>query len=189
MKKLIAAVVAIGAAASALSAQSPGITPELRPFIGVSVPTGDQQDLFKRAPMAGLQGALEIRPNFHVIGTFGYVPGESKYAVTYNDVKIYDYNIGAELGLVRQWGASWEFKPFIGLGAGARTYAYKDQTLTDKTCAAGYGAAGAELQMGRAAIRLEGRGNVFCYRSPIEGVESKTRNDVGLSLGFAYHIR
>jgi hypothetical protein len=188
MRKLIAIGLALGAVAPVLAAQSPGITPEVRPFVGVSVPTGAQRDLFKDAAMFGLQTALELRPTVHLVGTFGWVPGESKYTVAENNVQLFQYDIGAEVGLQRMLGA-WEFKPFIGVGGGARTYVYSASQLGNKTCSAGYGALGAELQMGRAALRLEGRDNVFCYRSPIAGVPSKTRNDIGLSLGLAYHIR
>jgi hypothetical protein len=48
---------------------------------------------------------------------------------------------------------------------------------------------GTEFQIARTALRLEARDNVFRYRSPISGVSSKTRNDVGLSFGVAYHLR
>ena len=44
-------------------------------------------------------------------------------------------------------------------------------------------------QLARTALRPEARDNVFCFRSPVSGVGSKTRNDVGLSLGIAYHLR
>ncbi len=70
-----------------------------------------------------------------------------------------------------------------------RTYAFQELGLTDKTCFAGYGALGTEFQIARTALRLEARDNVFCYRSPVPGVSSKTRNDIGLSLGVAYHLR
>jgi hypothetical protein len=187
MKKFIAVVLAFGAA-TALSAQSPGAIPELRPFVGMSIPTGDQRDLFDNAAMFGLQGAFEMRPNFHLLGTFGWVPGQAKYTGADKDVQIYQYDLGLEYGLVRMLG-SWEFKPFLGLGGGARTYLYADDALETQTCASGYGALGAEMQMGRAAIRLEGRDNLFCFKSPVPGVESKTRNDVGVTLGLAYHFR
>lgn len=187
MRKVIAVLVAL-AAATVLSAQQPAKIPEIRPFVGMSIPTGDQADLFENAAMFGVQGAFEMKPNFHLLGTFGWVPGQAKYTGADKDVQIYQYDVGLEYGLVRMLG-SWEFKPYFGLGAGARTYQYADDLLENQTCASGYGALGAELQMGRAALRLEGRDNVFCFRSPVPGVESKTRNDVGLSLGLAYHFR
>jgi hypothetical protein len=189
MRKLIVAGVALALAASAVPAQTPTVKPEIRPFVGVYLPTGVQKDLFENAAMFGVQGALEMRPNFHLLGTFGYVPGQAKYAGADADVQIFQYDMGVELGLVRAIGASWQFKPFLGVGGGARTYLYADDDLRNRTCTAGYGALGAEMQLGRAALRLEGRDNVFCFRSALPGVKSRTRNDIGLSLGLAYHFR
>jgi hypothetical protein len=77
----------------------------------------------------------------------------------------------------------------VGVGAGGRTYAFSSSMLRDRTCAAGYAAAGAEVQLVPWAFRLEGRGNMFCYKSPLVGVASETRSEVGLRLGLAYHFR
>ena len=79
--------------------------------------------------------------------------------------------------------------PFIGVGGGARTYLYSGTGLMDRTCVAGYAGLGAEFKVGIAAFRMEARDNLFCYRSPIAGVPSKTRNEIGLSAGLAYHLR
>ena len=189
MKKLTVMIVALAATALTAQAQEPGPKPEIRPFAGMYVPTGDQRDLFENAPMFGLQAALELRPNFHVLGTFGYVPGQTKYVATSDNVQIFQYDVGVEVDMVRSLGESWLFKPFFGLGGGARTYLYDADNLTNRTCAAGYAALGTEFQYGRTAIRFEGRDNVFCYKSALPNVESKTRNDIGLSLGIAYHFR
>jgi hypothetical protein len=187
MRKLL--VVALCCCAVApLSAQAPAIRPEVRPFVGLYTPTGAQRDLFKDAAVLGLQAALEVRPTMHLVGTFGWMESETKFGAVENDVQMLQYDIGAEIGLRQAWGA-WEFKPFVGLGGGARTYLYKADAFKDRTCSVGYAALGAELQLGRAAMRLEGRDNVFCYRAPLAGAKNQTRNDIGVSLGLAYHIR
>jgi len=164
-------------------------TPELRPFVGAYMPIGAQRDLFKDATMFGVQGALEIVPTLHLLGTFSWVPVHNKYSGFDENGSIFAYDVGTELGIVQPLGAGWEFKPFFGLGLGARTYAYKAAGLSDRTCAAGYGAVGSEFQLEKVAFRLEARDNVFCYRAPIAGVTSKTRNDLGLAFGLAYHFR
>ena len=61
--------------------------------------------------------------------------------------------------------------------------------LADRSCVSGYGSTGIEFQAGRTAARIEARDNVFCYRSPLAGVKSATRNDVNFSFGLAYHFR
>jgi hypothetical protein len=189
MKKLTVMIAALAATALAAQAQEPGLKPEIRPFVGMYVPTGDQRDLFENAAMYGLQAALEVRPNFHVLGTFGWVPTQTKYAAASDQAWILQYDAGMELDMVRPLGESWLWKPFLGLGAGARTYRYDDDDLGNQTCAAGYVALGTEFQYGRTAIRFEGRDNFYCYKSPLPNIDSKTRNDVGLSLGLAYHFR
>ena len=189
MKKLTVMIVALAATAITAQAQEPGPKPEIRPFVGMYVPTGDQRDLFENAAMYGVQAALEFRPEFHLLGTFGWVPTQTKYAAASDQVWILQYNVGMELDMVRPLGESWLWKPFFGLGGGARTYRYDDDNLENQTCAAGYVALGTEFQYGRTAIRFEGRDNMFCYKSPLPNIESKTRNDIGLSLGLAYHFR
>ena len=188
MRNLVASLVVLAATGIVASAQEP-MRPEIRPFVGMSVPTGTQRDLFKDAAMYGVQAALEVRPEFHMLGTFGWIPGQTKYAGLDNDVQIYQYDVGLEFNMVRALGEAWLFKPFLGLGAGARSYFYANDNLKDRTCAAGYGALGMEFEINRAAIRLEGRDNVFCFRSALPNVKSKTRNDVGFSLGLAYHFK
>ena len=192
MRRILYGIVAVCAAATALAAQAssaPTTKIELRPFFGASIPTGDQRDLYGEEPIFGLQSALELKPTFHVVGSFGWVPSKTTYAVGDTDVDIFQYDVGVEFSLVRPMASGWEFRPFLGLGAGGRSYAFAASQLNDETCLSGYGALGSELQMGRTAIRFEARDNVFCYKSPITGIESETRNDVGLALGLAYHFR
>jgi hypothetical protein len=189
MKRIVSAVATVLGAATALSAQTRHVRPEIRPFAGAIIPTGDQRTLFLDAPMVGVQAAVELKPSLHLLGTFGWVPAQGKYPVAQNNVNIFQYNVGVELGFVKPLAGSWELRPFIGAGVGARTYAYQAATLFDRTCTAGYGALGTEFQLARTALRLEARHNVFRFKSPMAGVSAKTRNDIGLAFGIAYHLR
>ena len=180
------------AAAAATASAQPAIDAvpalEIRPFAGAFVPTGELRDVQKSAPLFGAQVAWEYRPNFHVLGTFGWAPAKVKYAVSDDKVSIFEYDIGLEYGLVRPMAKEWVFKPFLGIGAGGRTYDYASSTLQTRTCTAGYGALGTEFQINRTALRLEARDYLHCYKSPMTGA-SKTRNDIGLAAGVAYHFR
>jgi hypothetical protein len=189
MNKSALLAAALLAGATVLPAQAPMIKPEIRPFVGAVIPTGDQRSLFMDAGMAGVQAAVELKPSLHLVGTFAWVPGQNKFGVAQNNVNIFQYNVGVELGFVQPLAGNWELRPFAGIGVGGRTYAYEAPSLADKTCTAGYGALGTEFQLARTALRLEARDNLFCYRSPVAGQRSKTRNDIGLSLGVAYHFR
>jgi len=176
------------AGAGVLSAQESRTAAEIRPFVGISIPTGSQRDLFNDAPVFGLQGAMELKPTLHLVGTFAWVPGQTQYVAASDNVNVFQYDVGVELGMVRELSGDWQFRPYVGLGAGARTYAYQAGQLADKTCAQGYGAIGGEFQIRRTSLRLEGRDNVFCFKSPIAGVDSRTRNDIRVAAGFAYHF-
>jgi hypothetical protein len=189
MRRLTYAGFALVAAGAALSAQPPRTAAELRPFIGAYVPSGALRDAFKDGLLVGLQGAFQVRPNVHLLATMGWVPAHVKYSVADDRVSILQFDVGVELGLVRPTpDPQWQFKPYVGLGAGGRTYAYSSSALADKTCSLGYGTIGSELQVERMALRLEARDNVICYRSPFTGGRSQTRNDVGITAGFAYHF-
>ena len=84
LKKLLLAAALVVCTAT-LGAQTR--TLELRPFAGASIPTGSQRDLFKDAALFGTQGALELSPTFHVIGTFGWTAGTHRYPGTNSSVE------------------------------------------------------------------------------------------------------
>lgn len=186
--------VASVAALLALVAVSPAgaqqrVRPEIRPFVGAYLPTGTLRDHFKTATTVGTQVAFEMSRNFHILGTVGWTNGHNKFAAMTNDATyIWQYDAGVELNLVQEFGDGWLFRPLIGAGGGARTYDYQEETVGTKTFAAGYGALGAELEKGVLAFRLEGRAYMTSFESPITAVK-KTRNDIGVSFGLAYHLR
>lgn len=176
------------AGAGALGAQGQTVF-ELRPFVGASIPGGAQRETFKTAGVVGLESAFELKPTLHLVGTLGLVPGRHTFLVSDNRVNILTYDVGVEFGGVYPLHRGWEYKPFVGLGAGGRTYWYASSQLRTNSCTSAYGTVGSELQRHEVALRFEGRDNVFCYRSPLAGVGSVTRSDVELSLGLAYHFR
>ena len=138
MKRLlIAAALLLGTAS--LAAQTSTLKPEFRPFAGANIPTGPQRDLFTDAGMVGAQIALEIKPTFHVVGNFGWVASQNSYTVTNDNVNMFIYDVGVEFNTVEPMAGKWELKPFLGLGGGARTYAYQG-ALPDKTCVSAYAA-------------------------------------------------
>ena len=189
MRRFTVALAAVIVGAAVLSAQTPRPVRELRPFVGVQVPTGAQRDLFSNGLLVGLEGAFEMRPAVHFIGTVAWAPQHTDYAVTKDNAAILTYDVGIEASLVRRYEDGWTFKPFAGIGAGARSYLFEASELNDRTCASAYGALGTEFQLAETALRLEARNNLFCYRSPVPGGKSRTRDDVGLTMGLAYHFK
>lgn len=179
---------ALGASAASLPAQATW-KPELRPFVGTSIPTGRLRDVIGAETLFGVEGAAEVRPWMHLVGTVSWAPAETRHVLTNRKVNVLKYDAGVELNNSQPFAGGWQFHAFWGAGAGARTYLYESAALKDRTCVNGYASTGIELQAGRTALRAEARGNVFCYRAPIAGTKTGTRNDLDFSLGLAYHFR
>ena len=163
-------------------------TLEVRPFMGVYVPTGALRDDMKAATTLGAQGAIELTQRFHIVGTLAWTHGHHKFDLLNDRVNLWQYDLGAEFNPFRPMGNDWMLQPFIGLGAGARTADYRAEGLGSKTCTAGYGALGTEVQRGAVALRLEARDYLTCFESPITG-NKRTRNDATIALGVAFHLR
>jgi hypothetical protein len=184
--------VAIGVLATApLAAQtaSVGSGTEIRSFVGAYVPTGGQQKEFKAATMVGVQAAQELSQNWHVLGSLSYTHGHNKYALFTDDrTFIWQYDVGVEVNAVVEMADRWLWRPLAGVGIGGRTYDYQNPHVNANTCTAGYASVGTEFQRNVMAVRFEARDYVNCFESPISGKKS-TRNDMGLSIGLAYHLR
>jgi hypothetical protein len=162
---------------------------EVRSFVGAYVPLGSQRNDFKTATMFGAQFAHEIADRLHILGSLGWTHGHNKFANLNDDrTFIWQYDMGAELNSVTHLENQWLFRPLIGAGFGARTYRYLAAGLATTTCAAAYGTVGSEFQRGTVAVRVDARGYVNCYKSPMKSV-SEDRNDMALTLGVVYHMR
>ncbi len=181
-----AAAVAFASVAAAQGSSYP--KPEIRPFVGAYVPTGNQADIFKSAVVAGAQVALETNDMISLIGNFGWAPTDNKLTVTDQKTNTFMYDVGIEVAKASKLNADWEFKPFFGLGAGARTYDYSDATLSSETGFAGYGALGTEFQLGRTALRVEARDYITNFKHPTTKATS-TQNDITFNVGFALHLQ
>ncbi|HEX8848847.1 MAG TPA: hypothetical protein VF761_04865 [Gemmatimonadaceae bacterium] len=189
MRKLAALLTSLVLGAPALHPQSTAPIFELRPFAGVSIPTSRQSTLYGESVLFGAQAGLEIKPTFHVLATLTWIPAHYRLGVSNPDVNLYQYDVGTEFGIAAPMEPEWVFKPFLGLGAGGRTYSFRASEMYTRTGFAAYGSAGTELQLHRVAFRFEVRDNVFRYRDPIGARASWMRNDVAFSLGLAYHFR
>ena len=162
-------------------------TGELRPFAGVFLPVGAQEADFKSATMVGTQAAIEVNRHLHGVVSVGWTHGHNRVLpedVTY----IWQYDVGAEVNAVSEIGWGWYFRPFVGAGAGGRTYDYRASDVKTASCTAGYASLGAELQHNIVAFRTEARDYLSCYQSPLTATK-RTRNDIGLTVGLAYHFR
>ena len=190
MKSRIAVLAAFTLVASTAAAQrveSFGF--ELRPFVGAFVPMGAQRDDFKDATTVAGQAAWELSDHWHILGSIGWTHGHHKFAsVSKDNTYIIHYDIGTEANLMKELGVNWLWKPFAGVGVGARSYDYGADAVDTKTCSTGYASMGTEFQRGVVALRVEGRQYLNCFESPITGKKA-TRTDGMFGFGLAYHLR
>jgi hypothetical protein len=186
--RLLATLLVLGASSAAAQVTAATGTLEIRPFVGAYVPVGAMRDEFKAATMRGVQGAMELSRHLHVLAGGSWTHGHSKLLPSNDVTYVWQYDTGVEANLVRALSGGWLWRPFAGLGVGGRTYDYRKADVATRTCTAGYGALGSELQMGTVGLRLEGRDYLSCYKSPLTAAR-RTRSDLGLSFGVAYHLR
>jgi hypothetical protein len=78
------------------------------------------------------------------------------------------------------------FTPFAGVGAGARSYNYRNLDVDATHNVAGYGTVGGELGMGRVGLRLEVRDYVTGFKPLVGGGTADTRNDVVILVGLRF---
>jgi len=158
-----------------------------RPNVGVFVPTGDQKDLLDNAVLVGLQASYDITPSFAVVGSFGWAPSKD-LTLAKEKLDLFQYDLGIEGRLPNLTPtAGISTRPYATLGAGGRTYDYRDLTDADaQTNFLGYGALGVDLAQanGPFGLRLEARDNVTAFKGlHSELAERKARNDLQFSAG------
>jgi hypothetical protein len=159
----------------------------VRSFAGAFVPVGAQKANFKSATMVGGQLAVELTRHFHGVFSVSWTQSHNRL-FTEDVTRIWQYDGGVEVNAVTGIGWGWYFRPFVGTGVGARTYDYKERLAKNTSCMAWYGGVGAELQYDAFALRGEVRDYLSCFQRP-NSTERRVRNDFGLTVGLAYHLR
>jgi len=186
----LGALVVVARAAGAQTAPPQRNGWELLLSSGALVPTGVQRDVLKAAPLSTAQVSYVIRSRLAITTMFGWA--RSRDLATAGDPKldVFTYDLGAEFRVPR-WAASKAvtLTPFVGIGAGARSYNYRSLDVDATHDIAGYGALGGELGMGRVHVRLELRDYVTGFK-PLAGAgASATRNDVAALVGLRFTRR
>ena len=190
MRRVSVSLLVLGALAAPLRAQESTTIGafELRPVVGAFVPTMTMRDEFRDAPLYGVQGGFEFNSNVHMLlGGFFSRNDTHQTIVGSKRADIWQFDAGAEMNGIASMGRDWFFRPFVGGGLGMRIYDYS-ATAGNSRSFAGYAGIGTEFQRFVGAIRLEARDYVTKYESPLTGT-SKARNDVGVTLGFVYHVK
>lgn len=136
--------------------------------------------------LVGAQTSWTVHSNVGLTASFGWTPSTDKIAPRDQTLDAFQYDLGIEARAAQL--SSARITPFIGVGAGGRTYDYRDLEVDSRTNFAGYGALGVDVDAGPLAVRLEGRDYVSRFQPLTSGGEIKTRNDVAVfaALGIRF---
>lgn len=157
---------------------------ELIASSGALVPTGAQRAALKDAPISTAQLSYVVRSRFAVTAAVGWARSRDLVAEGDPKLSVFTYDVGVEAraphSLSRDAGT---LTPFVGVGAGGRSYDHRGRDVDATHGLAGYAAAGAELGLGRMRLRLEARDYVRGFRPLVGGGEAVARNDVMIMAG------
>jgi hypothetical protein len=176
--------------ASASSALAQGAAPakrngwEVLLSSGALVPTGVQRSVVKDAPLSTAQVSYVMQSRFAITTMAGWA--RSRDLATADDPKldVFTFDVGAEARAPRLIaGETMSLTPFVGVGAGSRSYDYRGLDADATHNVAGYGAVGGEVGKGRVHVRLEVRDYLSRFK-PLSGTGTAgTRNDVVALVG------
>jgi hypothetical protein len=170
-------------------AQAPAATSgswEFRISGGSFVPTGSQRNVVKEGQVTAAQLSWLVRPSIAVSGTFSWARSRDLTMVDTPKLDVLTSDLGVEARPIRWFAnAPVSMSPFVGLGAGVRTY--NPRTAGDGTtnAAVGYASAGGEFGIGRVGLRLEVRDYVSNAR--FARTTSGMRNDVVVSAALRFN--
>ena len=152
---------------------------EVRVSSGTLLPTGDERDVLKNAPMTALQVSRLITPSLALTGTIGWARSQVINTTDTPKLDVFTSDLGVELRSPRWFNKSMvTFDAFAGLGGGMRSYNYRKLDVGATHNLAGYGAVGGEFGMGRVGLRLEVRDYMSGFKPLVGAGESGMRNDV-----------
>ncbi len=186
---LAVAVSGVASAQAAVSsAAAPSPTWELRFTSGALVATGAQRDAVKDGQLSAVQLSWLVRPALAITGTAGWARSRDRLMANTPKLDVFTGDLGAELRPA-QWFTDRKvsLSPFVGAGAGVRSYNYRKLDVEATNNVAGYVAAGGEFGFRRVGLRLEVRDYATGFKPLIGAGRSDTRNDVMLMAGLRFN--
>jgi hypothetical protein len=156
---------------------------------GTVVPTGANAAGVKRANLTAVQLSYGLRPDLVLTSTVGWArttpPGLGPEA----RLDLFTYDAGVEYRLPRRSAdRRVNFKPFTGVGIGARTHNYRHVDEATSHHLATYASAGGEVGLSRVRVRLEVR-DYLTWGTPLGAADAMRRNDVAVLAGLRLALR
>ena len=183
---VVNAVTIVLAVSGAAQAQSSAPTKPGFEFVmptGTINPTGAQGDDMKRANLTAVQLSYGLRPDLVLTSTVGWARTRAVGLGTDAKLDMFTYDVGAECRIPRRVGdRRFNFKPFTGIGVGARSYDFRNIDAATTHNLAAYASAGGEIALAKVRLRLEVR-DYMTWVSPAGASDSVRRNDVAFMAG------
>jgi hypothetical protein len=188
MTVLITAMLLWGARISLAQARVDSAhTWEVRATSGGLIPTGVARNTLKDAQLSAMQVSWLVRPSFALTATFGWARSRDLLTTDHPKLDVFSYDVGAEARAPERFtGSPVTFAPFVGVGAGARSYNYRNLDVDATHNVAGYGTAGGEFGAGRVGMRLELRDYVTGFKPLTGRGVSDRRNDMVFMVGLRF---
>ncbi len=184
---VIASITLLSAAILPASAQVPAEPTARWEFLmssGAALPAGEQRRAISSGALSTVQLSYIVHPAMAVTATMGWARSRDLTLAGNPALDLFSYDIGAEArarGL--HAGRAIAFRPFAGVGAGARSYNHRHVDLAVTHVPAAYASVGGELGGGRVRLKLEAR-NYMTRFKPLSGRGgSETRSEVALMAG------
>ncbi|MEP6833687.1 MAG: hypothetical protein ABJB74_09840 [Gemmatimonas sp.] len=178
----------ISAASSAQTKDTSATSHEIRFTSGAFVPTGNQRNFLKDAQVTAVQVSWLVRPKVAITGTFGWARSRDLQSADKSKLDAFTTDIGVESRPVQLFADRLvTLSPFVGAGAGVRSYNYRQLDVSATNNLAGYGAMGGELGLGRVGLRLEVRDYVAGFKPLIGAGKSDQRNDLVMMAGIRFN--
>lgn len=156
---------------------------------GTVVPTGAQEADLKRAKLMAAQLSYGLRPDLVVTSTIGWARTTPLGVGPNAKLDLFTYDAGVEYRLPRQRGdRRINFKPFTGVGLGARTHSYRNAEVATAHNLAAYASVGGELGLSRVRVRVEVR-DYLTWVTPLGATGGTRRNDVAVLAGLRLALR
>ncbi len=156
---------------------------------GSIIPTGAQKRAIERGGATTARLSFIAHPALAVTTTVGWARSRDITSPEEPRLDLFTYDVGAELRGPR-WdvGSAMTFRPFAGLGGGARSYRHRGGDVKTTHNPAAFFGVGGEFGMGRVRLRLEARDYVSGF-TPSDGGARDTRNDLVTMLGLHIDFR
>lgn len=151
---------------------------EFRVASGTLIPTGELRLALRTADLTAAQVAWLPRPSLAVTGTFGWARSRDLGAVGTPKLDVFTSDLGAELRTA-EWfaGRAVTVSPFVGLGAGMRSYDSRARGMDAAHTLSGYASVGGEVGYRRVGVRLEVRDYASGSGALAGAGASEARND------------